>query len=147
MTPLVSKKTILIVDDEPLILETMGMMLELDGHTVEVASDGEAALKKLAIRNFDIVFTDFTMPKMSGNLLAIAIKKKTPQQIIVMVTGMAECLATKDGEQTSTDFTLSKPFLTEELRDIVQKATLKQAAKDSEFICLRLGETLVPLVK
>ena len=102
MTPLVSKKTILIVDDEPLILETMGMMLELDGHTVEVASDGEAALKKLAIHNFDIVFTDFTMPKMSGNLLAIAIKKKTPQQIIVMVTGMAECLATKDGEQTST---------------------------------------------
>jgi CheY-like chemotaxis protein len=126
-------KSILIVDDEPLVLETMEMLLAFDGHRVETASNGESALEKFAIQDFDIVFTDQRMPKMSGEALAMAIKKRSPQQIIVMVSGNAEPVVQRKGEQAFIDFTLQKPFLLHELREIVQKASLKKAAKVPEF--------------
>ena len=126
-------KSILIVDDEPLVLETMEMLLAFDGHRVETASNGESALEKFAIQDFDIVFTDQRMPKMSGEALAIAIKKRSAQQIIVMVSGNAEPVVQRKGEQAFIDFTLQKPFLLHELREIVQKASLKKAGKVPEF--------------
>ena len=126
-------KSILIVDDEPLVLQTMKMLLAFDGHHVEAASNGESALEKFAIQDFDIVFTDQRMPNMSGEALAIAIKKRSPQQIVVMVSGNAEPVVQKKGEQSFIDFTLQKPFLLHELREIVQKATLKKAVKVPEF--------------
>ena len=128
-----ARQTILIVDDEPLVLQTMEMLLAFDGHHVEAASNGESALEKFAIQDFDIVFTDQRMPNMSGEALAIAIKKRSPQQIIVMVSGNAEPVVQKTGEQEFIDFTLQKPFLLHELREIVQKATLKKAVKVPEF--------------
>jgi len=126
-------KSILIVDDEPLVLQTMGMLLAFDGHHVEAASNGESALEKFAIQDFDIVFADQRMPNMSGEALAIAIKKLSPHQIVVMVSGNAEPVVQKTGEQAFIDFTLLKPFLLHELREIVQKATLKKAVKVPEF--------------
>ena len=54
----VSAMSILVVDHEPLVLETLEMLLTFDGHRVEAASDGESALKKFALQDFDIVFTD-----------------------------------------------------------------------------------------
>jgi len=126
-------KSILIVDDEPLVLQTIEMLLAFDGHRVEAAGNGESALEKFAIQDFGIVFTDQRMPNMSGEDLAIAIKKLSPQQIVVMVSGNAELLVQKKGEQAFIDFTLQKPFLLHELREIVQKGTLKKAVKVPEF--------------
>jgi len=127
----VSTKSILIVDDQPLVLQTLEMLLAFDGHRVETASDGESALKQFALQDFDIVFTDQVMPKMSGGVLATTIKKQSPQQIVVMVTGSAE--PQEKSEQAYIDFTLQKPFHLDELREIVQKATLKKAAKVPGF--------------
>ena len=124
-------KSILIVDDEPLVLQTMGMLLAFDGHHVGAASNGESALEKFAIQDFDIVFIDQRMPNMSGEALAIAIKKLSPHQIVVMVSGNAEPVVQKTGEQEFIDFTLQKPFLLHELREIVQKATLKKSRESS----------------
>ena len=126
----VSAMSILVVDHEPLVLETLEMLLTFDGHRVEAASDGESALKKFALQDFDIVFTDQSMPKMSGEVLAMTIKKQSPQQIVVMVTGSGE--PQEAIERGYVDFTLQKPFRHDDLRDIVQKAILKKAAKVPE---------------
>ena len=126
----VSAMSILVVDDQPLVLETIEMLLAFDGHKVEAASDGESALKKFALQDFDIVFTDQSMPKMSGEVLAMTIKKQSPQQIVVMVTGSSA--PQEDGEQPYIDFTLQKPFRHDDLKDIVQKAIFKKAAKVPE---------------
>jgi CheY-like chemotaxis protein len=127
----VSAMSILVVDDQPLVLQTLEMLLAFDGHRVETATDGESALKKFALQDFDIVFTDQSMPKMSGEVLAMTIKKQSPQQIVVMVTGSAE--PQEDGEQPYIDFMLQKPFNQNALREIVQKAILKKAATDDGF--------------
>ena len=121
---------VVIVDDEPLVLETIEMLLAFEGHRVEAASDGESALKKFALQDFDIVFTDQSMPKMSGEVLAMTIKKQSPQQIVVLVTGSSA--PQEDDEQPFIDFTLQKPFRHDDLKDILQKAILKKAAKVPE---------------
>ena len=130
----VSTISILVVDDEPMVLETIEMLLAFDGHKVEAATDGESALQKFALQDFDIIFTDQSMPKMSGEVLAMTIKKQSPQQIVVLVTGSSA--PQEDGEQPYIDFTLQKPFRHDDLRDIVQKATVKKAVKvpESSFV-------------
>jgi DNA-binding response OmpR family regulator len=105
--------------------------LSFEGHRVEAVGDAESALEKLANRHFDIVFTDLGLPKMPGDVLAREIKKQSPQQIVVMVTGNGEPLNQKQVEQSSIDFTLQKPFHMRELREIMQAITLRQAVETS----------------
>jgi CheY-like chemotaxis protein len=75
------------VDDEPLVCESMRMLLELDGHSTDEAYDGSAALGKAAIERFDIVFTDFLMPGMKGDQLARELRRHEPCPPVVMVSG------------------------------------------------------------
>ena len=133
MLQTIKSQRILIVDDEPLVLSAMESLLGFDGHRVETVSDGESALEKLALHPFDIVFTDLDMPKMPGDVLAKAIKKQSPQQIVVMVTGSAEPVDRNQSKSASFDFTLSKPFRLHEIRDIIRKAALKRAAQNPKF--------------
>jgi CheY-like chemotaxis protein len=78
---------ILMVDDDPLVCESMRMMLELDGHKMDEANSGPEALDKLDHRTFDLVFTDFFMDGMKGDQLARAIRVRGEQPPIVMITG------------------------------------------------------------
>jgi len=133
MRQTINSQRILVVDDEPLVLSAMEGLLGFDAHRVQTVTDGEAALEKLALHPFDIVFTDIGMPKMPGDVLAKAIKTQFPNQIVVMLTGSAEPLYRNQGESAFFDFTLAKPFHLHELRDILCKAVLKQAAQNPEF--------------
>jgi CheY-like chemotaxis protein len=78
---------ILMVDDEPLICESMRMMLELDGHEMDEAYSGSEALEKLDHREFDLIFTDFFMPSMRGDQLAREVRGRNAQPPVVMLTG------------------------------------------------------------
>ena len=125
----ISSKSVLVVDDEPLILSAMEEILNFEGHRVEAVGDAESALEKLANRHFDIVFTDLGLPKMPVDVLAREIKKQSPQQIVVMVPGSGEPLNQKQVEQSSIDSTLQKPFHMREFREIMQAITLRQAVE------------------
>lgn len=78
---------ILMVDDEPLVCESMRMMLEIDGHEMDEAYSGSEALNKLQAREFDLVFTDFFMPGMKGDQLAREVRDRRQQTPVIMVTG------------------------------------------------------------
>lgn len=78
---------ILMVDDEPLVCESMRMMLEIDGHEMDAAYSGSEALDKLDARQFDLVFTDFFMPGMKGDQLAREVRGRNEQTPVIMVTG------------------------------------------------------------
>ncbi len=129
MTASDSTKSILIVDDDPLVLSAMEGLLSFDGHRVETVSDGDSALEQLAIRHFDVVFTDREMPGMTGDALAVAIKKQNPQQIIVMFTGRGGKPAKQKPGENTIDFILYKPFHMHELREVIQAVTLAQSVE------------------
>jgi len=72
------QRHILVVDDEPLVRQTVQMLLEDDGYVVDEAESGPQALAMFEPGKFDMVFTDYFMPDMKGDQLAAAIKNVHP---------------------------------------------------------------------
>jgi CheY-like chemotaxis protein len=107
MTQTIPSQRILVVDDEPLVRESIKMILNLEGHRVETVGSGEKALERLAECDYDVVFTDHRMAGMSGEDLARAIKAKYPVQIVIMLTAYSDQL-TKG--RPLVDFVLTKPI-------------------------------------
>lgn len=57
---------ILVIDDEPLVLKTVRLVLELAGHDIQEASNGRIGMETLATQKFDLVITDILMPDQEG---------------------------------------------------------------------------------
>ena len=99
------------------------MMLAFDGHSVETASSARDALAIFDKAKFDLVITDFAMPAMKGDELALAIKARDPQLPVVMITAYAEMLQASGSPLPGVDFIISKPFLLENLREAISRVT------------------------
>lgn len=121
--PAFPQRRILVVDDEPLVCDAIRMMLNFDGHLVETATNGKDALAMLEKGQFDLVITDFSMPVMKGDELAAAIKARSPNQPVVMITAYAEMLQASGNMLTGVDLVIGKPFLLENLREAIAKVT------------------------
>jgi len=117
------QRRILVVDDEPFVCDAVKMMLAFDGHSVETASSGKDALALFDKTKFDLVITDFAMPMMKGDELALAIKARNPRQPVVMITAYAEMLQSTGSPLPGVDFIISKPFLLENLREAISRVT------------------------
>lgn len=122
-TPGISPKRILVVDDEPFVCDAVKMMLEFDGHKIETAGSAIAALDLFEPGKFDVVITDFSMPGMKGNELAAQLRHRHPRQPIVMITAYAEMLTANQTPLDAVDCVISKPFLLEDLRTAITKAS------------------------
>src|SRR6266704_116212 len=125
-----SRKRILVVDDEPFVCDAVKMMLNFDGHTVETAHNAKEALAIFEEGKFDLVITDFAMPAMKGDELAAAIKARAPKQPVVMITAYAEMLQASGNPLPGVDFVISKPFLLENLREAIARTTPTAAARN-----------------
>lgn len=124
MTPRgIARRHILVVDDDPVVCETVHMLLEWEGHAVEAASSGAEALARFEPGKFDVVFTDYLMPMMTGDQLAAAIKQRAPAQPVVMLTAYPEKLKDPGHPLIGVDFLLGKPFEIENLREALEKCT------------------------
>jgi CheY-like chemotaxis protein len=106
----------LVVDDDPLVADSLRRMLEFDGHEVEVVGGAEEALVAFGRSNFDLTLLDYEMPKMKGDQLAIALKTIAPQHPIIMFTGYAEAVTASGSPLQAVDLVLGKPFHLEDLR-------------------------------
>jgi CheY-like chemotaxis protein len=83
---------ILVVDNEPLVCESVKLLLVSDGHKVETATSGKEALAHLEKGTFDLILIDYAMPVMKGDELAAAIKARLPNQPILIISARAEML-------------------------------------------------------
>lgn len=121
--PAFPPRRILVVDDEPFVCDAVKMMLAFDGHTVEVAGSAKEALAKMDQAQFDVIITDFAMPEMKGTDLAVVVKKRNPNQPVILITAYAEMLQSSGNPLTGVDFVVSKPFLLENLREALAKVS------------------------
>lgn len=80
-------RSILIVDDDPMVLESLREFLILSGFSVELAPDASTALKVLKERPFDILITDYEMPGMNGIMLTREAKAFSPYIYIIGISG------------------------------------------------------------
>ena len=81
------EKKILLVDDEPVILETYSALLSEKGFSVVTASSGREALETFSGNSFDLVITDLAMPDGDGFKLLEEIKKISPHTPVIVFTG------------------------------------------------------------
>jgi CheY-like chemotaxis protein len=119
----IAQKKILVVDDEPMVCAAVEMMLQFDGHEVVTAGSAKDALGLFDREKFDLVITDYSMPEMKGDELAAAIKARLPRQPVVMITAHAEMLKSSGTPLIGVDQIIGKPFLLENLREVIQYVT------------------------
>jgi CheY-like chemotaxis protein len=125
-TPIISAKRILVVDDDPLVCDSVRMMLAHDGHAVETAMSGQGALQLFVKGKFDLVLIDYAMPGMRGDELALAIRAQAPDQAIAMITAHAELMESPAHPLAGKVFVIAKPFMLEELREVMVKLWPKE---------------------
>src|SRR5688572_17620139 len=107
---------ILVAEDERITRLTLCRQLQSWGHEVSAAEDGQQALEQFSAGEFDIVITDWEMPRMSGVELVARIREK-PRQIytyVIILTSRSDKADVVDGIEAGADDFVSKPFDKEE---------------------------------
>lgn len=108
---------VLYIDDEPIMRQTLPLLLHTLGHRTEVAEHGLAGIEKFKDQVYDAVICDFSMPGLNGREVAAAIKAIEPATAVILVTGWAaDQLAPREGEAAPEDRVLEKPVTIDSLR-------------------------------
>ena len=118
---------ILLVDDEKVIVKAMKFNFEREGYAVEVAYDGEEALKLAKDKTIDIIVLDLMLPKIDGLTVCQKIREFSDVPII-MATAKTEDMDKIMGLEYGADDYITKPFNILELKARV-KAILRRTAK------------------
>jgi CheY-like chemotaxis protein len=111
-------KRILLAEDEPGVRELIKEVISADGHSVTEAGDGAEALNLFSSSPYDLVITDFEMPKMKGDELVNQIRRLVPAQRIIVVSANWHKLG--DSLSMVTEC-IDKPFLVTDLRSAVHR--------------------------
>ncbi len=120
MTPRVP--SLLIVDDELHVRESLSRWFIEDGYDVEAASSAKEALALLGRRHFDVVITDIKMPGMDGLELLKRIRELDSEVSIILITAYASVATAVEALKSGAYDYLVKPFDPEELTRVVEKA-------------------------
>jgi two-component system response regulator HydG len=119
--------TVLVVDDDPGLRESLERTLAREGYRVVVAPDGRAGLERLQAGQVDLVVTDLKMPGLSGLELLRAAKAMAPDVDVIMLTAFGTVEeAVKAMKEGAYDF-LTKPFRREQLLKLMDKAIERRA--------------------
>ncbi len=110
-------KRILIVEDEPNIVISLEFLMKREGFEVDVAADGEAALKAASDRAPDLVLLDIMLPKMNGFEVCQKLRADSRWRgvKIVMLTAKGREAEIAKGLALGADLYVTKPFSTKEL--------------------------------
>jgi PAS domain S-box-containing protein len=117
---------ILIVDDDPLLINSLRLVLEGDGHQVTAADGGQAGIEaflaaKLRGEPFGIVISDLGMPRVDGRKVAAAVKAAAPETAFILLTGWGHRLNAEGQLPPHVDRVLSKPPKLHDLREALRR--------------------------
>ena len=101
---------VFIVDDDPDLSEGLAMILEMEGHRVEVAGSGEEALRRFRKGEFDLIFMDIRMPGMSGVESLSKIREIQADAKVIMMTAFSAEYWTEQAVEQGAENVLHKPF-------------------------------------
>ena len=113
---------ILFIDDDPLLIQSIGDSLSHDGHTVVTATGGQEGIHAFMHAQerqepFAVVITDLGMPYVDGRKVASAVKAASPSTPVIMLTGWGQRLEAEGDVPVQVDRLLSKPPRLRDLRE------------------------------
>jgi PAS domain S-box-containing protein len=124
---------LLVIDDDPLLLESLQATLAYDGHDVTVAEGGQAGIDAFMAsekrpERFSVVITDLGMPTVDGRRVAAAIKSVSPATPVVLLTGWGHNLRADNDLPAHVDQVLAKPPKLADLRTALADLTIGRAS-------------------
>jgi CheY-like chemotaxis protein len=121
--PAVHGEHIVVVDDEPAIVRLLVENLSAAGYAVEAHEDSAAALSVIRSRpgEFDLVITDYSMPRMTGTSLARKITALYPELPILLVSGYGDLVDREEVRESGIREVLTKPLLWTELHSAIRR--------------------------
>ncbi|HTK25486.1 MAG TPA: sigma-54 dependent transcriptional regulator [Pyrinomonadaceae bacterium] len=129
-----ARKSILVVDDEKSQREILEMILSGEGYDVTTASSGEAAMKFVESRRFDLVLTDLKMTGMSGLDLLKELTNYDKSIIVILLTAHGSVDSAVDALRLGAFDYLQKPYDSEKLLETVSRALNKLTTLDTEIV-------------
>lgn len=119
LKPLTVKKTVCVVDDDPMMLDVLARILQRENFELLMASGGPEIIEKLAAHNggVDLLVTDYAMPDMQGRELADRVRQRFPSVKVLYQTGFSDMLFENRVELEEGASFLEKPFTARGLRE------------------------------
>ena len=111
---------ILVIDDEPIIREVLGAILSQEGHSLRLVEDAETGLRALEQEEFDLVVLDLMLPGMGGLESLREIRRRDPDQQVVMITAYASVETAVQAMRMGAHDYLTKPFKNEDVLKTVR---------------------------
>jgi len=131
--------SILVIDDEVGIRESLEVLLTLEGYTVKMAADGEQGLRMLELENFDLVLLDLALPGQTGLELLPQIKDRQPEVPVIMITAYGTVDNVVEAVRAGAENFVQKPWDNEKLLADIRSAVARHKAEEEN---LQLKRTL-----
>jgi two-component system response regulator HydG len=122
MTGPSAKPTVLVVDDESGILDSLNILLRNEGFTPVMAHGGKAGLERIAEMSPDIVLTDIRMPNVTGVDILAAARASDPDVPVILMTAQATLQSAMQAVNEGAYYYIQKPFRNDELVAILRRA-------------------------
>ena len=102
------KLRVLVVDDDSSVCQVVSEYLGNDGHTFKLATNGDEGFEMFQAEQFDVVVTNQAMPGMSGDQLAAAIKRMSPDEPVILLTGFGDLIEAAGEQPANMDVMVGK---------------------------------------
>lgn len=135
------KYKLLLVDDDPFILQSISSALEQEDYQVDTAANGKEAIELLEGKKFDLVLTDLVMDPIDGIGVLRSAKEKNSDTMVIILTGFGDLISAIDALRLDADDYLLKPCEPEELSFRISSCLEKLELKRK----VNAYETLLPV--
>src|SRR6201994_1638447 len=121
---------ILIIDDEAAIRESLETLLVLEGYAVDLAPEGQAGLRAIDGKNYDLVLLDLSLPGQNGLEILARIRERQPNLPVIMITAYGTVNNVVDAMNGGAQNFVQKPWDNEKLLADIRAATARQRAEE-----------------
>jgi DNA-binding NtrC family response regulator len=120
------KPSILIVEDDAKIRETLSTILQQKGYSTDTAKNGQEAIQKSQTKFFNLALVDIKLPDMEGTKLLTTLHENLPKMVKIMVTGYPSLENAVEALNQGADAYIIKPVKPEKLLALIQEKLEKQ---------------------
>jgi DNA-binding NtrC family response regulator len=116
------KSTILVIDDEKRMCDSIKVLLSNIGYAVDTAENGRTGIERLKSQSYDLVITDLMMPELDGFAVMKHIKENCPNTLVIVITGYASVESAVRAIRSGAYDYILKPFDFEIIKISVERA-------------------------
>ncbi len=125
-----NKPSILIVEDDTNIRETLNTILQQEGYSADTAKDGKEAIQKSKAKFFNLALLDIKLPDMEGTKLLTKMHEDLPKMVKIMITGYPSLENAVEALNLGADAYVIKPVKPEKLLALIEEKLEKQRAAE-----------------